>query len=160
MNIKKLFQKEYEPKEINELKNKNNENEHILSSKDIDNMLNNQINNNIDDLKFRTNKNMIKNSNSYSDMNYIQKLDFLEKNIDKPSVINSSLQDIIQNGFNSYYNNFNKNHRDLFDCAPSNRTCFACDVNCSISRSGYSPMTYSFKKNKIKRRSVTPINKK
>ena len=35
--------------------------------------------------------------------------------------------------------------------------CFACDVGCSISRSGYSPMNYSPYNNLIKRREVTPI---
>ena len=36
-------------------------------------------------------------------------------------------------------------------------SCFACDVGCSISRSGYSPMTYSPFDNKIKRRDQTPL---
>ena len=36
-------------------------------------------------------------------------------------------------------------------------SCFACDVGCSVSRSGYSPMTYSPFDNKLKRREVTPI---
>ena len=35
--------------------------------------------------------------------------------------------------------------------------CFACDVGCSISRSGYSPMNYSPYNNLIKRREVTPL---
>ena len=36
-------------------------------------------------------------------------------------------------------------------------SCFACDVGCSVSRSGYSPMTYSPFDNKLKRREVTPL---
>lgn len=36
-------------------------------------------------------------------------------------------------------------------------TCFACDVGCAVSRSGYSPMTYSPYNNRIKRREVTPL---
>ena len=36
-------------------------------------------------------------------------------------------------------------------------SCFACDVGCAVSRSGYSPMTYSPYDNKIKRREVTPL---
>ena len=35
--------------------------------------------------------------------------------------------------------------------------CFACDLGCSISRSGYSPMTYSPYDNRVKRREVTPL---
>ena len=34
-------------------------------------------------------------------------------------------------------------------------SCFACDLGCSVSRSGYSPMTYS-PYNKKKRRDITP----
>ena len=36
-------------------------------------------------------------------------------------------------------------------------SCFACDVGCSVSRSGYSPMTYSPYNNKIRRREITPL---
>ena len=36
-------------------------------------------------------------------------------------------------------------------------SCFACDVGCSVSRSGYSPMNYSPYNNNIRRREVTPI---
>ena len=39
----------------------------------------------------------------------------------------------------------------------SNSTCFACDVGCGVSRSGYSPMTYSPFDNSIKRRESTPL---
>ena len=35
-------------------------------------------------------------------------------------------------------------------------TCFACDLGCSVSRSGYSPMTYSPYNKKNKRRDITP----
>ena len=35
--------------------------------------------------------------------------------------------------------------------------CFACDVGCSISRSGYSPMNYSPYNNLIRRRESTPL---
>ena len=36
--------------------------------------------------------------------------------------------------------------------------CFACDVGCSISRSGYSPMNYVPYNNLIRRREETPVN--
>ena len=35
-------------------------------------------------------------------------------------------------------------------------TCFACDLGCSVSRSGYSPMNYSPYDTKIRRRDLTP----
>ena len=35
--------------------------------------------------------------------------------------------------------------------------CFACDVGCSVSRSGYSPMNYVPYNNLIRRREVTPV---
>ena len=35
--------------------------------------------------------------------------------------------------------------------------CFACDVGCSVSRSGYSPMNYCPYNNFIRRREVTPL---
>ena len=37
-------------------------------------------------------------------------------------------------------------------------SCFACDVGCAVSITGYSPMTYSPFNNRIKRREETPIN--
>ena len=36
-------------------------------------------------------------------------------------------------------------------------SCFACDVGCSVSQTGYSPMTYSPYDNRIKRRESTPL---
>ena len=36
-------------------------------------------------------------------------------------------------------------------------TCWACDLGCSISTTGYSPMTFSPYKNNFRRRDVTPV---
>ena len=36
-------------------------------------------------------------------------------------------------------------------------SCWACDLGCSVSSTGYSPMTYSPYKNGIKRRNITPV---
>ena len=38
--------------------------------------------------------------------------------------------------------------------------CFACDVGCSVSKSGYSPMNYVPYNNIIRRREVTPLKNK
>ncbi len=48
------------------------------------------------------------------------------------------------------------NASDSFECRPSFSSCFACDLNCSISKSGYSPMNYSPYQRKVRRRSYTP----
>ena len=39
------------------------------------------------------------------------------------------------------------------------RSCFACDVGCSVSKSGYSPMSFSPYNNLIRRRDITPIGR-
>ena len=39
----------------------------------------------------------------------------------------------------------------------SDSNCWACDIGCSISTTGYSPMTFSPYKNNIRRRDHTPI---
>ena len=39
-------------------------------------------------------------------------------------------------------------------------SCFACDVGCSISKSGYSPMNFSPYNNLIRRRNITPLTGK
>ncbi len=39
----------------------------------------------------------------------------------------------------------------------SSSSCFACDVGCSVSKTGYSLMTYSPFNNKIKRKEETPL---
>ena len=51
--------------------------------------------------------------------------------------------------------NFRKNSNDIF--SEYKVTCFACDVGCSVSRTGYSQMSYSPYNNIIKRREFTPI---
>ena len=35
--------------------------------------------------------------------------------------------------------------------------CWACDLGCSVSTTGYSPMTFSPYKNNFRRRNVTPV---
>ena len=39
-------------------------------------------------------------------------------------------------------------------------SCFACEVGCSVSKSGYSPMNFSPYNNLIRRRDITPIGTK
>ena len=39
-------------------------------------------------------------------------------------------------------------------------SCFACDLGCSVSRSGYSPMNFSPYNNLIRRRDITPVGTK
>ena len=49
--------------------------------------------------------------------------------------------------------NYERNDDRIF----FSNTCFACDVGCGVSRSGYSPMTYSPFDNNVKRRDITPL---
>ena len=51
--------------------------------------------------------------------------------------------------------NFRKNSNYLL--SEYKGLCFACDVGCSVSRTGYSQMNYSPYNNSIKRRDFTPI---
>ena len=54
--------------------------------------------------------------------------------------------------------NFIRPDKDpYYDDLEYKSTCFACDVGCSVSKSGYSCMNYSPYNNLIKRRNVTPI---
>ena len=52
--------------------------------------------------------------------------------------------------------NYNPERSNRFDIKEYLSSCFACDLGCSVSRSGYSPMTYSPYNKKEKRRDLTP----
>ena len=49
------------------------------------------------------------------------------------------------------------NQNPFYDDMEYKGSCFACDLGCSVSRSGYSCMNYSPYNNLIRRRSVTPL---
>ena len=54
--------------------------------------------------------------------------------------------------------NFLRPYKDPFyDDFEYKGNCFACDVGCSVSKSGYSCMNYSPYNNRIRRKNVTPI---
>ena len=54
--------------------------------------------------------------------------------------------------------NFLRPYKDPFyDDFEYKGNCFACDLGCSVSKSGYSCMNYSPYNNRIQRRNVTPI---
>ena len=62
--------------------------------------------------------------------------------------------------FNPNYqrkNNFKRKKIIEYNEKEYNSSCFACNIGCGISRSGYSPMTFSPYNNYIKRREKTPI---
>ena len=50
----------------------------------------------------------------------------------------------------------NKDNNNKYNYFPDG-SCWACDLGCSVSSTGYSPMTYSPYKNGIKRRNITPV---
>lgn len=85
----------------------------------------------------------------------------LEKNINNPKMIRER---------NNIRDKRNKGKITYSQCSPDSirklnfmgnneykGACFACDVGCSISRSGYSPMNYSPYNNLIRRRDITPL---
>ena len=47
----------------------------------------------------------------------------------------------------------------FYDDIEYKSSCFACDVGCSVSKSGYSPMSFSPYNNIIRRRDITPIGR-
>ena len=80
----------------------------------------------------------------------------------KNNVISNNPRNHRMKGDSIYFDDINSNSKKMKygpgdDSFYSNRkNCFACDVGCNISSTGYSPMTYSPYDNRIKRRNVTP----
>ena len=135
--------KPVEDKEIKVLLNSdgtpilNEQGKPILTDKNEIN-LNNHINNIVDN-NFRIRKNKIKN----------RRKNKRQKNIINYSECNpDSIKKI----------NFIRPFKEPFyDDMEYKGTCFACDVGCCVSKSGYSTMNYSPYNNLIRRRSMTPI---
>ena len=135
--------KPVEDKEIKVLLNSdgtpvlNKQGKPILTDKNEIN-LNNHINNIVDN-NFRIRKNKIKN----------RRKNKRQKNIINYSECNpDSIKKL----------NFIRPFKEPFyDDIEYKGTCFACDVGCCVSKSGYSTMNYSPYNNLIRRRSMTPI---
>ena len=110
----------------------------ILTDKD-ENPLNNDDMNNIEINHFKKRRDKIKNRRKNKN----------EKNVINYSECNpESLKKI--NFLRPYKNPF-------YDDLEYKGSCFACDVGCSVSKSGYSIMNYSPYNNLIRRRNTTPI---
>ena len=126
-NNNKSSNKVYYPNDLNN--NKRREIPNINNIKRIPNNKKNKDNKNYDRLNYSFNDYENNNNYIYPKINqkYQRKLNYVPKE-----------------GKVSNQNNYTS-------------TCFACDVGCSVSRSGYSPMTYSPYNNRIKRREVTPL---
>ncbi|MCQ2818697.1 MAG: hypothetical protein MJ252_15630, partial [archaeon] len=71
----------------------------------------------------------------------------------KGQLANSNSMDVFRLGL---WNN-SKNNGGTIELPNYNSHCFACDVGCSIGRSGYSPMTFSPYGNKRRRQDTTPL---
>ena len=135
--------KPVEDKEIKVLLNSdgtpilNEQGKPILTDKNEIN-LNNHINNIVDN-NFRIRKNKMKN----------RRKNKRQKNLINYSECNpDSIKKI----------NFIRPFKEPFyDDMEYKGTCFACDVGCCVSKSGYSTMNYSPYNNLIRRRSMTPI---
>ena len=110
----------------------------ILTDKD-ENPLNNDDMNNIEINHFKKRRDKIKNRRKNKN----------ERNVINYSECNpESLKKI--NFLRPYKNPF-------YDDLEYKGSCFACDVGCSVSKSGYSIMNYSPYNNLIRRRNTTPI---
>ena len=110
----------------------------ILTDKD-ENPLNNDDMNDIEIKHFKKRRDKIKNRRKNKN----------EKNVINYSECNpESLKKI--NFLRPYKNPF-------YDDFEYKGSCFACDVGCSVSKSGYSIMNYSPYNNLIRRRNTTPI---
>ena len=110
----------------------------ILTDKD-ENPLNNDDMNDIEIKHFKKRRDKIKNRRKNKN----------EKNVINYSECNpESLKKI--NFLRPYKNPF-------YDDLEYKGSCFACDVGCSVSKSGYSIMNYSPYNNLIRRRNTTPI---
>ena len=139
-----LINKEGKP--INLIDNKNNKNSNkVYYPNNVNNNKRGEVPN-VTNIK-RQNKKKNKDNKNYDRLNY-------------------SFNDY-ENNNNYIYPKINQKYQRKLNYEPkkgkvSNQniyssTCFACDVGCAVSRSGYSPMTYSPYNNRIKRREVTPL---
>ena len=135
--------KPVEDKEIKVLLNSdgtpilNEQGKPILTDKNeinLDNHINNIVDNN-----FRKRKDKIKNRRKNKKQKNI--INYSECNPDSIKKIN-------------FIRPFKE---QFYDGMEYKGTCFACDVGCCVSKSGYSTMNYSPYNNLIRRRSMTPI---
>lgn len=90
--------------------------------------------------------------NSYNDKPKQQKNAMLQRSYSQITNLRKDQNNSIEI-HNKQISNFSPHQRDT---SPS-RDCFACNVQCNISSTGYSPMTYSPYGDKKRRRSVTPL---
>ena len=165
----------------------NPENEIPIKNQDInDNNIKDMNQNNMNDLNpDETNKKIINNSNDNEyDNNKIPFEKMKENNIEKNN--ENNLQNLENQKIELETNDKNlkskspsEKNRNITLLNPYSRlllnrtepmkkaskktinfeegNCWACDIGCSISTTGYSPMTFSPYINTIKRRDVTPI---
>ena len=145
----------------------------LVDSDKNDNYINNQLLNKILEPKENDINDININENDKKDIKYI------EAKIKKPnkkkqeSKGNSRYNEVLMNE-NENQNLRDKRNKGLFtysevdseeikkiqfmnNSAEYKGNCFACDVGCSVSRSGYSPMNYVPYNNLIRRREVTPV---
>ena len=139
----------------------------------INNQLINSITNNINNNKIPQNKESDDNSNKKGEIKYPK---LKPKKIEKKRPSNKN-----NNRYNKILMNESQNLRDkrnkgqftysevssdefkkvqfMKNSLEYKGNCFACDVGCSVSRSGYSPMNYVPYNNMIRRREVTPVKR-
>ena len=154
---------------INLTKNNNNINKNInntnLNNNDKEKKKFNNLN-----LKDYLTKNINGKKNGYNSRNNINLNKTMNFTFDKNIKKNNYYPDIIKNKKkfdkillkNKFKNRINykpfksvKNNEKEY----LNSSCFACDVGCGVSRTGYSPMTYSPFNKRVKRKDETQLKK-
>ena len=168
---------------INEDNIQNNENDLLNKNKDPNNLLNNNINytdpndllnknnnpiNNEDDLILNPNKNILNNNKNKpqnknnipnfeiesDDPGYVKNKNKRPKSLDNKSKLKISNRDkFLHPHLNDKRNKSNRQNNYY-----SEGSCWACDVGCSISTTGYSPMTFSPYDITYKRKDITYVS--
>ena len=144
------------PNQINNIPNNFNQIQNPNELNNIESEQENEINN----IKGKPYLN-INNENNNNEINNEEK--------DNISINNNSQNEITQKNNYSFSKSPKGKKRSLSPSNPfykilynnsnsySDSNCWACDIGCSISTTGYSPMTFSPYKNNIKRRDHTPV---
>ena len=145
----------------------------LVDSDKNDNYINNQLLNKILEPKENDINDININENDKKDIKYIKAKIKKPNKKKQESKGNSRYNEVLMNE-NENQNLRDKRNKGLFtysevdseeikkiqfmnNSAEYKGNCFACDVGCSVSRSGYSPMNYVPYNNLIRRREVTPV---